>query len=202
MTIRHASPHAPSVPTPDARRPLVLDTRQLGRRPGSMWQGRLTVPASAGLGREVVRVPTGADLVLWLRLETVLDGVLATATVSAPTSGECARCLDEVADVIEVDFTELFAYPEQADRFARTSGETIDEEVHHLDGNLLDLEQSVRDAVVLALPTSPLCRADCAGLCPDCGAHLDDVGPEHAHAEPDPRWGALRDLTAHTARED
>lgn len=202
MTIRPAPSHAPSVPTPDARRPLALDTRQLGRRPGTMWEGQLTVPAPPGLGRDLVRVPTGADLALWLRLETVLDGVLASATVSAPMTGECARCLDEVTDTVEASFTELFSYPEQADRYAWTSGEIVDDEVHHLDGDLLDLEQSVRDAVVLALPASPLCRPDCSGLCPDCGAHLDEVGPEHAHAEPDPRWGALRGLTAHTARED
>ena len=179
---------------PDRRRPYALDTRALGRRPGTMWEGTLTLPAPSGLGRDLVRVPDGAPLQLDLRLETVLDGVLATVTVTADTTGECARCLDEVGGTLAVPVTELFSYPEQADRYARTSGDESDEEVRHLDGDLLDLEQSIRDAVVLALPASPLCRPDCAGLCPRCGEHLDEVGPEHTHDEHDPRWGALRGL--------
>ncbi len=183
--------------TPDPRRPFVLDTRPLGRRPGAMWQDRWAVPAPAGLGRDLVRVPEGADLELFLRLETVLDGVLATATVTAPTTGECARCLDEVSVPLEVGVTELFSYPEQAERYARLTGaarEDDDQEVRRLDGDALDLEQSLRDAVVLALPASPLCRPDCPGLCPRCGARLDEVGPEHTHDEHDLRWGTLRGL--------
>jgi uncharacterized protein len=159
-----------------------------------MWEARQLVPAPDGLGRDLVRVPAGSDLELQLRLETVLDGVLATATVRAPTTGECARCLAEVSDTLEVGLTELFSYPEQTQRYARTSGDADDEETRHLDGDLLDLGQSVRDAVVLALPASPLCRPDCAGLCSVCGERLDDVGPEHGHDEHDPRWGALRGL--------
>ncbi|HEX7355951.1 MAG TPA: YceD family protein [Mycobacteriales bacterium] len=181
--------------TPDPRRPLVLDTRPLGRRPGSMWEGAWTVPAPEGLGRDLVRIPAGADLELGVRLEAVLDGVLVTAQVTAPTAGECARCLDEVRDVLAVGFTELYAYPEQAERYARTSGDrTDDDEVSRLDGDLLDLEQPLRDAVVLALPASPLCRPDCGGLCTTCGARLDDVENDHTHDEHDPRWASLRGL--------
>ncbi len=173
--------------TPDPRRPLVLDTRLLGRRPGSMWEG---------LGRDLVRIPDGADLELDVRLEAVLDGVLVTATATATTTGECARCLDEVGEELRVDMTELFSYPEQAERFHRTSGTATEDDdgVRHLDGDLLDLEPALRDAVVLALPSSPLCRPDCGGLCPTCGAKLDDVGPEHAHDLIDPRWASLRGL--------
>lgn len=181
---------------PDPRRPLVLDTRPLGRRPGSMWQDSWTAPAPDGLGRDLVRIPAGADLELDIRLEAVLDGVLVTATVSAPTTGECARCLDELREELEVGFAELYAYPEQTERFARTSGARAedDDEVRHLDGDLLDLEQPLRDAVVLALPASPLCGPDCGGLCTTCGAKLDDVGDDHTHDEHDPRWASLRGL--------
>jgi uncharacterized protein len=194
--------HTPVLPIPDPRRPFVLDTRSLGRRPGTMWERRWTLPAPDGLTQAIVRVPEGAELDLQLRLETVLDGVLATATVTAPTAGECGRCLDEVAGTIEVHVTELYSYREQADRYARTSGDDQDDEVRHLDGDMLDLEQPVRDAVVLALPVSPLCRPDCGGLCPTCGAHLDEVGPQHTHDMHDPRWGALRGLTEIPLGED
>jgi uncharacterized protein len=161
-----------------------------------MWQDSWTAPAPEGLGRDLVRIPAGADLALDIRLEAVLDGVLVTASVSAPTTGECARCLDELHEELEVDFTELYSYPEQTERYARTSGARAedDEEVRHLEGDLLDLEVPLRDAVVLALPASPLCGPDCGGLCTTCGAKLDDVGDDHTHDEHDPRWASLRGL--------
>jgi len=59
-------------------------------------------------------------------------------------------------------------------------------------GDLIDLEPAVRDAVVLALPTNPLCRPDCPGLCPECGVHFDDLPADHRHEDVDPRWAALR----------
>ena len=66
-------------------------------------------------------------------------------------------------------------------------------ELYHLDGDLLDLEPAFRDAVVLALPMSPLCREDCPGLCAECGVPLADAGPGHRHGPPaDPRWAALK----------
>jgi uncharacterized protein len=46
--------------------------------------------------------------------------------------------------------------------------------------------------VVLALPLTPLCREDCAGLCAECGERLDDLPQDHAHDAPDPRWAALQ----------
>ena len=74
------------------------------------------------------------------------------------------------------------------------SAEPDDEELS-LDGDLLDLEPVLRDAVVLALPMSPLCREDCPGLCVECGVRLDDAGPDHRHSDAlDPRWAALRQL--------
>ena len=60
-----------------------------------------------------------------------------------------------------------------------------------MQGDLIDLEPALRDAVVLALPTNPLCRDDCPGLCPECGAHWDDLPADHSHQQVDPRWAAL-----------
>jgi len=69
-----------------------------------------------------------------------------------------------------------------------------DDEAFRLDGDDLDLEPAVRDALVLALPFQPRCRPDCPGLCTICGAHLAD-DPEHTHDERiDPRWAALLEL--------
>ncbi|HVD27068.1 MAG TPA: YceD family protein [Mycobacteriales bacterium] len=171
----------------DPRRPLVLDVRELGRRPGSMRAVHRTVPAPDVLRVDLARVPAGEPLELDLRLESVVEGVLVSGTVAAPVTGECARCLGPVDDLAVVDVQELFAYEDSA-----TEETTEEDEVSHLVGDLVDLEPVVRDAVVLALPLAPLCRDDCRGLCQDCGGVLDELPADHSHAAPvDPRWAAL-----------
>ena len=175
----------------DPRRPLVLDVRELGRRPGSMRAVTRTVPAPDGLGVDLARVPAGEPVELDLRMESVVEGVLVSGTVTAPVTGDCARCLGPVADRLIVDVQELFAYEDST-----TEETTEEDEVSHLVGAHLDLEPVVRDAVVLALPLSPLCREDCRGLCPDCGEVLDELPADHSHDGPlDPRWAALADRT-------
>jgi len=176
----------------DPRAPLVLDTRELSRRPGSQREVSLTVPAPAELGIEVLSVPEGAPVELDLRLEAVMEGVLLTGTAQAVVEGECVRCLDPISDDVEVTLTELFVYDDARDRDSASE----DDEVSMLDDDLLDLEPLLRDAVVLALPFQPLCSPDCPGLCVECGANLKH-DPEHSHEAPiDPRWAALTGLDA------
>jgi len=176
----------------DPRAPLVLDTRELSRRPGSQREVSLTVPAPAELGIEVLSVPEGAPVELDLRLEAVMEGVLLTGTAQAVVEGECVRCLDPISDDVEVTLTELFVYDDARDRDSASE----DDEVSMLDDDLLDLEPLLRDAVVLALPFQPLCSPDCPGLCVECGANLKHE-PEHSHEAPiDPRWAALTGLDA------
>jgi len=182
----------------DPRRPLVLDVRELGRRPGTMRPVRTSVPAPADLGVEMARVPAGSPLELDLRLESVVEGVLVSGTVRAEVAAECARCLNPVTDEVVADVQELFAYREST-----TEETTEEDEVSHLVGDLLDLEPVVRDAVVLALPLAPLCRDDCRGLCPDCGVAYDDLPADHAHeASIDPRWAALARHTVTTESQE
>ncbi len=177
------------------RAPLVLDTRELGRRPGSMRETTRTVSAPSDLGIDVLGVAEGAPVELDLRLEAVMEGVLVTGTARANLTGECARCLEPISDEIEVRFQELFVYSDQA-QVGSGDGVAEDDEVSMLEDDLVDLEPLLRDAVVLALPFQPLCAQDCPGLCPECGARLAD-DPEHAHeAAIDPRWAALSTLSA------
>ncbi|GAA3806383.1 YceD family protein [Nocardioides panacisoli] len=181
----------------DPRAPFVLDTRELGRRPGSQRHVTLTVPAPADLGIEVLHVPEGAPVDLDLRLEAVMEGVLVTGTAEAVAEGECARCLEPIRDELEVTFQELYVYDDSREVLRSKQGidEGIDDQdTSLLQDDLLDLEPVLRDAVVLALPFQPLCRDDCPGLCPECGARLAD-DPDHAHeAAIDPRWAALTEL--------
>ncbi len=151
---------------------------------------RRSLPAPAGLGLDIIRVPEGAPLDVDLRLESVTEGVLLTGSATGPLTGDCGRCLEPVSDELVVDFRELFAYPDST-----TDETTEQDEVHRLDGDYLDAEPVMRDAIVLGLPFTPLCRPDCAGLCPTCGQRLDDLPPDHAHEVLDPRWAALAAFT-------
>lgn len=175
----------------DPRRPLVLETRELGRRAGSMRSVRTTVPTPDGFSIELIGVPSGSDIILDIRLESVMEGVLVSGTVQAEVVGECARCLDPFSDTVTVDVQELFVYPDST-----TDATTEEDEVSRLDQDLLDLEPVVRDAVVLALPMTPLCSPDCLGLCAGCGQRLDELPQDHNHDVADPRWAALAEKFA------
>src|SRR6478672_10227846 len=189
----------PSTRTHAPRGALVFDMRQLGRQAGSALTQTRTVPAPDDLRLELIEVPAGADVALEVRFEAVSEGVLATGTAIAPLAGECARCLAPLTSSVTVGFQELFLYAEgRHDKHEKHDKHDEQEErdaegLYHLDGDLLDLEPAFRDAVVLALPMSPLCREDCPGLCAECGVPLADAGPGHRHeAAADPRWAALR----------
>jgi len=175
---------------------FTFDMRALGKRPGEFRDEQRTASAPDGLGSGLVLVPAGADVALELRFEAVSEGVLVTGSAVAPLTGECARCLEPLASSIEVSFQELY-------RYLPDPGEDEDDgEERFLDGDHLDLEPAFRDAVVLALPLSPLCRDDCPGLCVECGARLADAGPDHGHgAKIDPRWGLLAQLDVHDTTE-
>lgn len=171
----------------DTRSGLVIDTRDLGRRAGTMKEIRTRAEAPADFGTAVIAVPSGSPIDLDLRIEAVVEGVLVTGTATATAYGECVRCLEPVRADLEVDVAELFVHRGRLDHGA---ADEDDEEVSHLDGDLLDLEPVLRDQMVLDLPFQPLCREDCLGLCAECGARLND-DPEHGHDRADPRWGAL-----------
>jgi uncharacterized protein len=177
----------------DPRAPLVLDTRELGRRPGSQREVSLTAEAPAELGIEILGVPEGSPVDIDLRLEAVMEGVLVTGTAEADLEGECSRCLEPIEDSVHVDLQELFVYDDPGHV---RRGDDQDDDVSRLEEDLIDLEPLLRDAVVLALPFQPLCRDDCPGLCVECGARLAD-DPDHRHEAPiDPRWAALGDVVA------
>jgi uncharacterized protein len=213
----------PNTRTNAPRGALVFDMRALGRQPGSAWTRNLTVPAPDHLRLELVGVPAGADVELDVRFEAVTEGVLVTGSATAPLAGECARCLAPLASSVTASFTELYLYADERPRGSRATrdghrahdqhdqhnqhdqrgprgqhewhdlAEERGDEERYLHGDLLDLEPAFRDAVVLALPMSPLCRDDCPGLCVECGVPLADAAPGHEHqAAPDPRLAGLK----------
>ena len=170
----------------DGRAPLVLDVRELGRRAGAMMTIRRDVPAPADLVNPMIGIPAGSDLAVDVMAESVIEGVLVSGTVQGNAQGSCSRCLEPVTAPLTVDVQELF-------QDADLEGVDQDEELPTFENDLIDLEPTVRDAVVLALPLAPVCDEDCQGLCSECGARIAD-DPGHHHDQTDPRWAALGTL--------
>ncbi|MFF2551926.1 YceD family protein [Nocardia sp. NPDC058058] len=166
-----------------------LDTRRLGRKPGSILPVQRTFSTDDRIGLEMVGIPAGGEVELDLTLQSVSEGVLVLGTVHAPIEGECSRCLESFTDDIELHLTELFAYPD-----SNTEKTTEEDEVHRLVDDMIELEAAVIDAVGLELPLQPLCEPDCAGLCPECGVRMAIAGSGHGHEILDPRWAGLAKL--------
>jgi uncharacterized protein len=179
------------------RRPLVVDASDALRHPGT----RRPLQRDAQLGDLVltgVRVPADGTVAVDLVVEAVGADVVVGGTVRAPWEGECRRCLEPVVGELELDVREVFERQP-------TEGETYPID----DDDQLDLEPMVREAVLLALPLSPVCRPDCRGPDPErfpAAAGEEDVqdvemtvaGPgevpdEHPPVR-DPRWAALDEL--------
>lgn len=172
---------------------MVFSAVELSRRPGSMIETARVIEAPEAVGTDVIAVPAGAPLEVEIRLESVLEGVLATGTVRATASGACVRCLDVVTAPVIGDFQELFVHPERAARHRETGASDEQDPDYEVQDDHLDLESVLVDAVVPALPFQPVCRDDCPGLCPQCGLRLAD-DPTHDHEDLDPRWSALAHL--------
>ena len=115
---------------------------------------------------------------------TTGGGYALTLRFSATVRGPCMRCLEPAEPAVEVEAREISQPGE---------GEELDSP--YLEQGILAIAAWTHDALALGLPATLLCRPDCAGLCPVCGADLNTAGPDHAHPrDPDPRWAKLAEL--------
>jgi uncharacterized protein len=130
-------------------------------------------------------------IVLDLHLDSVVEGILVRGDIAVSLTLPCARCLAPQHADRALEVAELFLDPTK-----REDDEDEDPGYELLDDRTaIDLSTMVRDAVVIDLPTRVLCREDCAGLCPVCGADRNTEACGHgAESTPDPRWAKLADL--------
>lgn len=163
--------------------PFVLPVRDITHRPGEMREHSFEVPAPDRWGEGLVSVAQGEQVAIDVRLESVHEGILASGDIDTEYTGVCSRCLTDIAEALEVEFQELFAYPGE---------EEADFEVQD---DHVDLETLVREAVVLSLPFQPVCQPDCPGLDPVTGERLAESAGSQQSEPVDPRWAALQDFT-------
>jgi len=159
--------------------PFTVEVYDLMHRPGEMRERDLDITVPESFGNAMIGIPEGATMHLDVRLEGLHDGILVSADVTTIATGECGRCLDAIELPVEVEIQELFAY-------------SVDEAFDYtVVEDHIDLEPSVRDAVVLSLPFQPVCRPDCPGLDPETGERLADFPDREPKVVTDPRWSAL-----------
>lgn len=180
---------------------FLFNSYELPRRAGEMKEYSLDIPIPECIGIDVIGVLAGEEIHLEMRLEAVTEGVLVSAELSAVADGECMRCLDPIELQIDRRIQELYRYaPEKphtkAERKrARQEADDLDEDdALMMEGDIINLEGPIRDAIVLDLPVNPLCAPGCAGLCPGCGVKWSDLESTHAHQVIDPRWAGLSGL--------
>jgi uncharacterized protein len=182
-----------------------FNTHELPRRAGEMKEYQLDLEILEAVGVPLVAVPAGDIIEVDMRLESVAEGILLSADIYAIAKGECIRCLDPVEITVERKIQELYRYEPTNDKGGKrkkhssrtdTSDEIDLDAVDELwlDGNEMNLEIPIRDAVVLDLPVNPLCSEGCLGLCPDCGEKWEKLPEDHAHEVIDARWAGLAGL--------
>jgi uncharacterized protein len=113
------------------------------------------------------------------------------ATFAGEFEQLCARCLDPVRQPLEGDFDLIFrpgGVDDEAGERAITEDET---EIGYYEQSGLLLEDAVREQVLLALPARSLCREDCKGLCPHCGANRNVTPCDCVQKPVDPRLAGL-----------
>jgi uncharacterized protein len=155
---------------------------ELRRRPGTQHDLDVIAPVT-DLAITTARVPDGAEVHLVGVLEAIDGAITLSGTLEVPWTGECRRCLEEVAGTAAIEVSEVF------------ETKPVPGETYALEGDELDLEPLVRDSVLLNLPLAPLCADDCRGPAPDAfpARAADDAAPTDVDGgrPGDPRWAAL-----------
>ncbi|MEX0848528.1 MAG: DUF177 domain-containing protein [Ilumatobacteraceae bacterium] len=161
--------------------PLRIQVSELLRRPGSDKPFDLAVTI-ADLGLDDDRFQAAEPVEIHLVLESLIGGVVVNGGVDATWHGTCRRCAMPAAGSLHCDVHELY------------QSVVTDPEAFELTGDQLDLEPMVREVLILDAPVSPLCRADCAGLCPGCGIDRNTATCDCKVEPDDSPWSALDDL--------
>jgi uncharacterized protein len=161
--------------------PLLINAAELLRRPGSERRVELHTPV-AELGIDDPRFDGDSMVDISLRLESLNDGIVVDGELRAPWSDSCRRCLAPAGGTVVADVHELYQHT------------VTDPDAFEIVGDQVDLTPMVRENLLLDTPLAPLCRADCAGLCPVCGTDLNSSSCDCTITDTDPRWDALGQL--------
>lgn len=140
-----------------------------------------------------------ADARVWGRASRRHGEVRVRGQIQTSVELRCDRCLAPAPVPVNVEFAALFGQPGEDPAGAKElQDDELDFSVY--EGDSIDLDEIVREQILLALPARQLCRDECKGLCPACGADLNAQSCECPAAEIDPRWAALKGLKSNDER--
>ena len=167
---------------------LSVEASELLRHPGTSRRLAFSEEV-AGLGLEMGRVRP--VLHFEVLLESLIEGILVGGTVRGVFALECRRCLKDFEEPFGVELSEVVPYEPQPGA----------EDEYQIVGDHVHLEPIVRDTVLLAMPVNPVCKPDCRGLCPECGADRNVTDCGHAAERVDLRWQPLQQLRIDRTKE-
>ena len=121
--------------------------------------------------------------------------VFVNGHVDARAQIECDRCLQPVESPVNADFALEYITGSEYETAAAVELTEADMSVSVFDGNTIDVDEIVKEQVLLAVPTRMLCREDCKGICPECGTDRNTGACSCVDKEIDPRWAALKNLS-------
>lgn len=160
----------------------------------------LTVPAPEECGVGLIGVPAGANLDLQISLQSVSEGIFVQGQIVTQALGQCSRCAIDITKPMNEPIAELVFWPERRQALISEGDDEV-EDMPVIEDMHIDLELLIRDAIVLALPFTPLCSPDCQGLCPECGQPWKDLPAGHRYEFLNPAFSAL-DALAEQMREN
>jgi uncharacterized protein len=177
---------------------LIFNVAQLLKESAGATRSTDVVASIYELAPELGRVAADADrpgpiLAGPIRLMRTGNDILVQGELHAELTLPCARCLTPVPVPLTVTLDDVFTPTLDIVTGQAITPEEEDQALWIDEHHLLNLSEVLRQYVLVALPMRPLCRADCRGLCANCGQNLNE-GPCDCKPEPDPRWAKLAAL--------
>ena len=169
---------------------MIIELQSLS---GGSKQVEIEIPAGE-IDLQLEGVDLSQDVLLKADVRSASGIIAVEGSINAATAVACTRCLERIAVPLTFDFVSRFVGPES---FGMTGehelhGEDLD--YNAIEGDQIDLNEIVREQLLLNLPQQVFCREDCRGLCEKCGANRNLIDCKCNDDELDPRWAALKNL--------
>lgn len=169
---------------------MIIDLASMGRTPRAF--GFEVGPADIELESEDVKLTSSVSAIG----EVAKDAVQTKAqgVIEADITIDCTRCLEPVAQKLSIPFEVNFVSDEKIDEGEDRELSSADLDTSVLTSDEIDMNEVVREQILLNLPEQIFCKEDCKGLCPKCGANRNLIDCKCADSGTDPRWAALKNL--------
>ncbi|MCD6363911.1 MAG: DUF177 domain-containing protein [Synergistetes bacterium] len=172
---------------------MIIEVEELERNPGKVIEFFFEESLDAFEYRGE-NVEFSEDVVVEGGAVKVKDGFMVWGEINTAIRLRCSRCLKVFDLPIKVEFE--VEYRRGAEKFSGRERSLKDEDfrVSYFEGDSIDIEEDIKQFIILSIPMKPLCREDCKGLCPVCGKNLNEGECNCSQELYDPRWSALKEL--------